>query len=91
MFIVYQTVHTFHCRSNPAVSCRPRLRFRVVHGSLFLDPTRPGKTLTRPDPTRPVIADEKSDSTPLPPPPICTMFHEFNIQVANREHYAFQV
>ena len=24
---------------------------RVVHGSLFLDPTRPGETLTRPDPT----------------------------------------
>ena len=25
----------------------------VVHGSLFLDPTRPGKTLTRPDPRLP--------------------------------------
>ena len=25
---------------------------RVVHGSLFLDPTRPGKTLARSDPTR---------------------------------------
>ena len=25
---------------------------RVVHGSLFLDPTRPAETLTRPDPTR---------------------------------------
>ena len=27
-------------------------RGRVVHGSLFLDPTRPAETLTRPDPTR---------------------------------------
>ena len=26
---------------------------RVVHGSLFLGPTRPGETLTRPDPRLP--------------------------------------
>ena len=34
------------------------LEFRVVHGSLFLDPTRRNV-----DPSRPTIADKKSDPT----------------------------
>ena len=44
---------------------------RVVHGSLFLDPTRPDPPERWPDPTRPAITDKKSDPTrpaarPLP-------------------------
>ena len=44
-------------------------------------PTRPdpGETLTRPDPRLPTKSPTR--------PPICTMFHEFNIQVANMEQY----
>ena len=39
--------------------------------------TRPGETLTRTDPRLPI------KSLTRPDPPICTIFHEFNIQVAN--------
>ena len=50
--------------------------FRVVHGSLFLDSTRRNV-----DPTQHAIADKTSDPTrPDPTPPICTMFHNFNIK-----------
>ena len=53
--------------------------------------TRSGETLTRPDPTRPAIADKTFDPTEptarLPPPAKCTMVREFKIQVANREQY----
>ena len=50
-------------------------RTRVVYGLLFLDPTRPGETLTRP-----AIADKRSDPTlpaarPLP--------HMCNLQLNN--------
>ena len=38
--------------------CHSYSSTRVVHRSLFLDPTRPGETLTRP-----AIADKKSDPT----------------------------
>ena len=48
--------------------------------------TRPDPTRQNVDPTRPAIADKKSDPTRLTPP-ICTMFHEFNIQVAERKQY----
>ena len=46
-------------------------QIRIVHGSLFLDPTQRNV-----DPTR-------------PPAPYVLFheFHEFNIQVANREQY----
>ena len=37
----------------PSSPMDPPLHTRVVHGSLFLDPTRPGETLTRPDPRLP--------------------------------------
>ena len=55
------------------------LWIRVVHGSLFLDPTRPDPPKRWPDPTRPTIADKKSDPTrpdPRPDPsPICIVFN----------------
>ena len=39
-----------------------------------------------PEPTRPAIAEKSLTlpDRPDPPPPTCTMFHEFNIKVANR-------
>ena len=51
------------------------------------DPTRPGETLTRPDPG--LLTDKKSDPTwpDQTLPYTYTMFHEFNMQVANREQY----
>ena len=39
---------------------------RVVHGSLFLDPTRPGETLTRPDPRLQTKSLTRPGSTLLP-------------------------
>ena len=51
---------------------------RVVHESLFLDPTRPGKTLTRP-------RDYQQKVWPDPTPdPICTIFQEFNVTKRSR-------
>ena len=74
------------CRVAPIRVLRIRIWFRVVHGSLFLDPTRPGETLTRPDPTRPDPRfPTKSLTRPDPTHPL--IFHKFNIQVANREKY----
>ena len=41
---------------------------RVVHGSLFLDPTRPGETSTRPDPRLPTESLTRPDPRPDPSP-----------------------
>ena len=55
---------------------------RVVHGSLFLHPTRPGEMLTRPDRTRPEITDKKSD--PIRPPCVlCFMSSTFRLPTEN--------
>jgi len=51
---------------------------RFVQGSLFLDPTGRNGDLNRP-----TIAEKKSDPTPIPP--ICSMFNQFNIKVANQK------
>ena len=55
-----------------------KLEIRAVHGSLFLDPTRPDPTRRKIDPNRPAIADKKSDPTRHDPrldlSPICTFF-----------------
>ena len=65
---------------------------RVVHGSLFLDPTRPDPTRPDPtrrnvDPTRPAIIDKKSDPTrpdPTHPPYIlCFMSSTFKLLTKN--------
>ena len=64
-------------------------RCRVVHGSLFLDPTRPGETLTRPDRTRRSLT--RPDPTRPTSPPYVYYVHEFNIQVANREQYTINL
>ena len=56
-------------------------------GPLFLDPTRLGETLTRPDPTRPAIADKKSDPTRLAarPSPICTFFNWIHLNGTSKK------
>ena len=58
--IVKPSVNFIFLRICQAQICWPH---RVVHGSLFLDPTRPDPTRRNVDPTRPAIADEKSDPT----------------------------
>ena len=50
------------------MSTNIRTYTRVVHGSLFLDPTQPDPAKRRPDPTRPASADKKSDPTRPDPP-----------------------
>ena len=50
------------------------LECRVVHGSLFLDPTRPAETLTRPDPRLPTKSLTRPDPRP-DPTPICIVFN----------------
>ena len=70
------------------------LSLKVVHGSLFLNPTRRRNTLTRPDQRLLTKSLTRSDPTWHLLPiitPICTMFHEFKIHVANREHYCCMV
>ena len=61
---------------------------RVVNGSLFLDPTRPGETLTRPDPRLPTKCLTRSDLWPDPGTPSpCTMIlfmsSKFKLPTAN--------
>ena len=58
---------------------------RVVHGSLFLDPTRPDPTRRNGDPTRPTIVDKKSDPT-RPPPPYELCFTSSTLKLLTRNN-----
>ena len=60
-------VQTSSCRCNS-------VHIRVVHGSLFLDPTRPAEMLTRPDPRLPTKSLTRPDPR-LDPSPICIVFN----------------
>ena len=52
---------------------------RVVHGSLFLDPTRPGETLTRPDPRLPTKSLTRPDPQPDLPPDVHSLIEQLFI------------
>ena len=54
---------------------------RVVHGSLFLDPTRPGEKLTRPDPRLPTKSLTRPDPTrgPTLPPYVHSLIEKLFI------------
>ena len=61
-------------RGHIRVRFRVYIYSRVVHGSLFLDPTRPGKMLTRPDPRLQTKSLTRPDPRP-DPSPICIVFN----------------
>ena len=61
------------------------LQGRVVHGSFFLDPTRPGETLTQPDPRVPIKSLTRPDPT-RPDPPLyvlCFTSSTFKLPTGN--------